>query len=584
MLWRYCAVVCTALFCTSAYADGLTDIKTRGALIWGADAEGGGPYIFENPKNTDEMIGYDILFAEALAKKLGVTPQFFQGSWDKLPSFLNEKSIDIITNGYEWDADRVKEMQVSIPYYVYGLQMMVQKDNTSITNWADFKKLNNGKKWRAGVLAESAGEFYLKENFPNTVEIVGFADNIIAMKDVVEGTLDFTAADTPIMRFFEPRFAKLKVVGDTVGKGHYVVYARKGETELIKQINAAILELVDTGEIEKIYSPYKMWDATTELELRCTVRAATKLANKNTFDLPIIAEICDPAASASSLSKVAALPQAEALLVSMTKDSTKKTLSETAPPTSIGSSNSASQPVKPAVQDMTAPDAEMRGFAVVEKYGVKMLRAARNTIILSVISFPLAILIGLLVALGRMYGPKALNYPLAAYVEFIRGTPLMLQLYIIYFFIIPAISGSVLDMPLKSLLASIIGLAINYGAYESEIYRAGLQAIPPGQMEAALSLGMTKGQALRRIIVPQALRITIPPTVNDFIALFKDTSVCSVIAITELTAEYSRDSKNNPGAFLEFVAMASILYLLMSYPLSIISRKIEKRLEREGAA
>ncbi|HND31299.1 MAG TPA: amino acid ABC transporter permease, partial [Myxococcota bacterium] len=128
-----------------------------------------------------------------------------------------------------------------------------------------------------------------------------------------------------------------------------------------------------------------------------------------------------------------------------------------------------------------------------------------------------------------------------------------------------------------------IGLAVNYSAYESEIYRAGLQAIPTGQMEAALSLGMSRTQALRRIIVPQAFRIVIPPVMNDFIAMFKDTSVCSVVTIVELTKRFSILSRNNVQSLIELMVLTAVLYLLMSYPMSLLARRLEKTLARESA-
>ena len=147
------------------------------------------------------------------------------------------------------------------------------------------------------------------------------------------------------------------------------------------------------------------------------------------------------------------------------------------------------------------------------------------------------------------HGPRALDRDrqalwarllrpvLSGYVELIRGTPLMLQLYVLFYL-----------ARLPPWVAGIAGLAINYSAYEAEIYRAGLQAIPPGQMEAALALGMSRAMALRRVIVPQAIRIVIPPVTNDFIALFKDTSVCSVITLIELTKQYSILANSTGGA------------------------------------
>jgi polar amino acid transport system substrate-binding protein len=205
-----------------------------------------------------------------------------------------------------------------------------------------------------------------------------------------------------------------------------------------------------------------------------------------------------------------------------------------------------------------------------------LLESAAVTVILSVLSFPLAIAAGLLISIGRLYGPAWLRLPLASYVEFLRGTPLMLQLYFIFFFL-PEVGINV-----PAFWTAILGLAINYSAYESEIYRAGLQAIPHGQMEAALSLGMSRALALRRVIVPQAVRIVIPPVVNDFIALFKDTSVCSVVTLIELTKRFSVLSQSTQ-ATVELMALTALLYLLMSAPLTLLSRQLERRLGVEPA-
>lgn len=216
------------------------------------------------------------------------------------------------------------------------------------------------------------------------------------------------------------------------------------------------------------------------------------------------------------------------------------------------------------------PAASFHGWAVVERNWPLLWDAAGRTVLLSVLAMPLAIAIGLLVALGRLYGPGLLRGLLAAYVEVLRGTPLLLQLYFI-FFILPAAGVRIDAIP-----AAVLGLAINYSAYEAEIYRAGLLAIPAGQMEAALCLGMTRRTALRRIIVPQAVRLVIPPVTNDFIALFKDTSICSVITVVELTKQYNILS-NSTGAYLELAAVTALLYLVMSYPLSLLARRLERR-------
>ena len=211
-----------------------------------------------------------------------------------------------------------------------------------------------------------------------------------------------------------------------------------------------------------------------------------------------------------------------------------------------------------------------RGWGAIRQNLPLLLESAGMTVLLTILSMPLAIVMGLMIALGRLYGPSPLRWVLSCYVEILRGTPVMLQLYTI-FFLLPQIG-----IRLPALPAAVCGLAINYSAYEAEIYRAGLLAIPIGQMEAALSLGMSKWTALRRVIVPQAVGLVIPPVTNDFIALFKDTSICSVITVVELTKSYSILA-NSTGAYLELAIVTAGLYLLMSYPLSLLARRLERR-------
>jgi polar amino acid transport system substrate-binding protein len=232
-------------------------------------------------------------------------------------------------------------------------------------------------------------------------------------------------------------------------------------------------------------------------------------------------------------------------------------------------------PVLTSRPELPADDGAREGSRVaafIDKHGRTFLEAAAMTVLLSFLSMPIAIALGILIALGRLYGPKAVSIPLAIYVEVLRGTPLMLQLFVI-FYVFPNAG-----VRLNAMTAAVMGLAINYSAYEAEIYRAGILAVPRGQMEAALALGMSKALAIRRIIVPQAVRIVIPPVTNDFIALFKDTSVCSVITVVELTKRYNIAAMTSPSEVLPLAATAAALYLAMSYPLSILSAHMERKL------
>jgi polar amino acid transport system substrate-binding protein len=210
-----------------------------------------------------------------------------------------------------------------------------------------------------------------------------------------------------------------------------------------------------------------------------------------------------------------------------------------------------------------------------------LVRAAGVTVLLALLSMPLAIAIGLLVAVGRLYGPRWLATILALYVEVLRGTPLLMQLLVIYYLVPYLLERMGLQKNLlNEFWSGVAALAINYSAYEAENYRAGILAIPRGQMEAALALGMTRRTALLRVILPQAIRVVIPPVTNDFIALFKDTSICSVIAVRELAKQYDSLMSTFPGEVAELGIIAALLYLAMSWPLSLLARRLERRLSQ----
>jgi polar amino acid transport system substrate-binding protein len=166
------------------------------------------------------------------------------------------------------------------------------------------------------------------------------------------------------------------------------------------------------------------------------------------------------------------------------------------------------------------------------------------------------------------------------YVEMFRGTPVLLQLYVLYFGVMPS-ARAALDwhqgVEYDAVVAAIVGLGLNYAAYEAEIYRAGIQAIPPGQMEAARVLGMSTMLALRRVIIPQAWRIALPGVANDFIALLKDSSLVSVITVVELTKRMTITAVD-VRSWLVPGLLCAALYLAMSYPLSVLSRKLEAKL------
>jgi len=208
------------------------------------------------------------------------------------------------------------------------------------------------------------------------------------------------------------------------------------------------------------------------------------------------------------------------------------------------------------------------------------LQGALVTLAVSTAAMALAIPGGLVLALCRIYGPRLLSGAATLYVEMFRGTPVLLQLYVLYFGVMPS-ARAALDwhqgVEYDAVVAAIVGLGLNYAAYEAEIYRAGIQAIPPGQMEAARVLGMSTMLALRRVIIPQAWRIALPGVANDFIALLKDSSLVSVITVVELTKRMTITAVD-VRSWLVPGLLCAALYLAMSYPLSVLSRKLEAKL------
>jgi polar amino acid transport system substrate-binding protein len=209
-----------------------------------------------------------------------------------------------------------------------------------------------------------------------------------------------------------------------------------------------------------------------------------------------------------------------------------------------------------------------------EKFLPLLLWGAVHTMQISFLAMLLAVSAGLLIAIMNLYLPNPLKLLGVLYVELIRGTPLLIQLFFI-FYALPNIG-----ITLSPLAAAVLGLGLNYAAYESENYRAGILSVPQGQMEAARALGMTHWQALRYVILPQSLRLVLPPVTNDFISLLKDSSLVSVITMVELTKVYTQIAATTFDYFGTGLIVAT-LYLLLGLPFVRLARWIERKLDVE---
>ncbi len=197
------------------------------------------------------------------------------------------------------------------------------------------------------------------------------------------------------------------------------------------------------------------------------------------------------------------------------------------------------------------------------------------TVPLTLITFVGGIALGLILALGRLYGPKPLVALVRFYVWLIRGTPLLVQLFLIFYGLPSA--GITLD----AFTAAVIGFTLNVGAYTSEVIRATLDAVPKGQWEASYSIGMNWFQAMRRIVLPQAARIAVPPLSNTFISLVKDTSLAAAVTVPELFQAAQRIAAATYEPLILYIETA-VIYLLFSSVLSALQNKLEARLTRHN--
>ena len=185
-------------------------------------------------------------------------------------------------------------------------------------------------------------------------------------------------------------------------------------------------------------------------------------------------------------------------------------------------------------------------------------------------SILLAIIVGVIAGLGRISSNRYINGAASLYVEVIRGIPLLVQLFYIYYAL-----GRFIKIP--DILSAIIAMAVCYGAYMAEIFRAGIQSIPKGQMEAALSLGMSRSQAMRQVILPQAFKVVLPPIGNEFIALLKDSSLVSILAVSDLLRR-GREYASETFSYFETYTVIALIYLVMTLFFSKLISMMEERL------
>ncbi|MBI4384526.1 MAG: ABC transporter permease subunit [Nitrospinae bacterium] len=470
---------------TPAYAGKVLDtVRSGGVLSWGSDAQGGAPYVYPDPDNPSMQIGFEVDLAAAIAGEMGAVARQFQSDWESLIPSLKRGDFHMAMNGIEWTPERAREVDFSIPYYAFSLQLAGRAGDRTMGSLDDTK----GK--RVGTLGGSVAHRFL-ESMP-AVDLKIYTGQVEPYRDLELGRLDAVLMDLPIAVFYAKSNPRLKFAGPPAAGGVYAIATPKGDVDFLREVDRILGGLYRSGKLKAIYERWGLWDENQE-----------RLAR-------------------TALQKPGGSP---------------------------------------------APPPPGNGLGA---YVPLLLKGAGMTVLISVTAMAVAIALGLAVALLRIAGGRFLKPLAVAYIEIVRGTPLLLQLYIVYYGL-PNIGVS-----LNAFMAAVLALGVNYSAYEAEVYRAGLAAIPKGQTEAGFSLGMTLPMIYRRILIPQAVKIVLPPATNDFISLFKDSSLVSIIAIVELTKTYNILAVSSLR-YLELGALTAALYLSMSLPLAYLTSKLERK-------
>src|SRR6185369_106995 len=309
----------------------------------------------------------------------------------------------------------------------------------------------------------------------------------------------------------------LSCVKQDLVRGTYVIGMRPADVELSARVDGALARLIENGELRRILEHWRLWDARQE-------------------ELSTRAPVAAPSASTSTSTSAPAAPSAS------------------------GSSLAAAPPAEPEPPRSPTLSAAQLGL---------FFQGALITILISVCAFAFALPLGVLLAVTRSHGGRVSRFLATAYVELFRGTPVLLQLYVLYY----GLSSVVRLGPIQ---AAILGLGLNYAAYEAEVHRGALAALPRGQAEAASSLGLSRYQVLRHVLLPQSLRIALPALTNDFVALLKDSSLVSVITVVELTKRMTIVAVELRDWVVPGLLCAA-MYFALSFPLSRLSLWLERR-------
>ncbi len=495
-------LVLACVLCAPAWGSHLDTIRGAKELRWGADSQGGAPYVFQDPMDPNHLVGFEVELADRLAARLGVRAHPVQGQWDQLLELLARGDFDVAICGIEVADEKRRVARLSRPYYVSPERLTIRRGDSSAP-----RTLESLRGRKVGTLPGSLAERILVRAGADVRGYDGGQNEIF--EDLRLGRTDAVLLDEAITKYYGEIEAELEVLPGSFGEVRYAIASPRDDEALGAAIDEAIDTLGRDGSLRDVYERWGLWNAST----------ATLLGQ-------------DP-----------------------------RTL----------------QPIAGAFESWRAAVGKIPPLwtRLTQRYP-RMLplfaRGAGLTLLISLCAMVIAVGLGVLLALGRTFGPLPVRAICTAYIEFIRGTPLLVQMIMLYFGL------PELGLKLAPFTAGCLALGLNYAAAEAENYRAGLLSVHVGQHEAAFTLGLSRWQTLRHVVVPQALRVALPPMTNDFIALLKDSSLVALVTLTELNKTYM-NLANATRDHLGLGIVVALVYLLLGLPFARLSRYVELRLQ-----
>jgi polar amino acid transport system substrate-binding protein len=502
-----------SLVLAAALATGVTThaaaqaVPPQAELRWGGDPEGGSPYVEADPSDTSRVQGFEVDVATLIAQGLGRRPRFVSVQFTSIDASVKRGDFDIGMGGIEDTPARRAALAATLPYYEFTEVLTVRQADRAL-----FRTLADLRGKRVGTLGGTiAYEILLEAERTHGLTAVSYDDDVHPYDDVLNGRLDAVLLDHVLADKSIRRHRGLAKQPGAVAVGHYIAVLAPEHVALRDRIDALLRDAMRDGRLEAIFRKWSLWN-DDQVALYARALGASPAA-----------------ATAAHTPETTAAAGAE-------------------------------PPVLPAVPGT---------LEAVRRYLPAILRSAFITLVLSCAAMALAVIAGVGIASGRVYGGPVLRGVLTVYVEVTRGTPVLLQLFVLYY----GLAGVV---RLPAFVAALLGLGLNYAAYESEIYRAALEAVPAGQLEAARVLGLSERQVFTLIRGPQALRLALAPMTNDFVALLKDSSLVSVLTVVELTKQ-TQIFAANIGSWVVPGLLCGALYLALSLPLSHLARRLEAR-------